>query len=130
MKTIYYKDYTGKWVRDLSSKNDDELITRLEVVRKGFALNGKCDIFTDIYYPFYTRVYQIGRNYHKVEMFRKYTSENGAEILDEKLESGRASDIIKRVRDRLTATQLTKLKNLMKHCTDGIIMPDGEFKNN
>jgi len=41
MKTIWYKNYEGKWVKsDLSPTKKN-----LEYVRKHYALNGQCEIF-------------------------------------------------------------------------------------
>ena len=41
MKTIWYKNYEGKWVKsDLNPTKKN-----LEYVRKHYALNGQCEIF-------------------------------------------------------------------------------------
>ena len=45
MKTIYYKDYAGEWVKDITSNSIKELRDRLKMVKKEKALNGQCEIF-------------------------------------------------------------------------------------
>ena len=41
MKTLWYKNYEGKWAKsDLSPTKKN-----LEYVRKNYALNGQCEIF-------------------------------------------------------------------------------------
>jgi len=134
MNAIFYKNWNDKWVRDLVSNNDSELQTRLLYVRKHLALNGQCDIFKDVpnshVFAYYTRVFQIGHNYHRVELFSKYGDGCGCMDSVAKYESGRMSEIIKHVRNRLTTKQLKTLKSIMKDRQDGISMPDGTFENN
>ena len=40
-KTIYYKNYTGQWVKS----NLKATKANLEFIRKQYALNGVCEIF-------------------------------------------------------------------------------------
>jgi len=45
MKTIYYKNWLGEWVKDLSFTSQKQAEKRLSFVRKEKALNGQCEIF-------------------------------------------------------------------------------------
>ena len=77
----------------------------------------------------YNFVFCVGQNYHRVELFEKYTDENGCINKLHEFESSRAVDLRKQIKSFLTKEQLTKFDSLSKHREDGIITENGSYYN-
>lgn len=76
------------------------------------------------YWLAYTFVFNIGRNYHRVEYYTNYSRENGLIGKPVKVvESAKISDILK----GLPSAQKKRVQSLAKAREDGVISPDGEY---
>lgn len=79
----------------------------------------------------YTYVWNIGQNYHRVEIFSFYTKENGLLNKISEIENTLASEILKFLRqNNLPKEQIKMVHDLMKMKSDGIITSDLKYFNN
>ena len=79
---------------------------------------------------YYTHVFNIGPNYHRVELFESYSEEKGVhDPTGQLFEEFRATDIVKKVKEFLTKEQMVVLKSLMKYKQDGIGDEEGKYFN-
>lgn len=82
----------------------------------------------------YRYIFQLGTNEHLIEVYDGYTKDNGLGNLVSVYRDTRYGDLLSKVKKSLnnciSKEQLTLLKDMMKHRSDGIVLNDGEYFKN
>ena len=77
----------------------------------------------------YTRVFQVGGGYHRLELYPEYTEEKGLTGNPVEYESTRMHDILNHVRPFLSTAQLNVLQSNMRDKIDVIVLENGSIKH-
>ena len=82
----------------------------------------------------YTHIFQLGTNEHLIEVYDGYTKDGGLGNLVSSYRNTRYGDLLREVKKSLknciSKEQLTLLKDMMKHRSDGIVLNDGKYFKN